>query len=146
MRNNRKVLAALSAVLILVPSAYARTNASCIATADHVLELLDAREGVEAGVLSSLKSFKTAQEQSLDVKIVEAAKAYNMDAAAMSQTSLQERAAMSAQMEKRFGMETLYLDHLIMLSNCAKTSTEDELGQSKARFDDTVTKLQAELG
>lgn len=146
MTKHSKVLAALSALLILAPSAYARTNAACIATADHVLELLSSRADVDAGVLGSLKSFKTAQEQSLDVKIEEAAKAYNMDVAAMSQTSRQEREAMATQLEKRFGLETLYRDHLIMLYNCAKTSKENELGQSKAQFDQTVTALQAELG
>lgn|GEM_PF-5885250 len=146
MRKHSKVLAALSALLILAPSAYARPSSACIATADHILEILNARANVDAHVLDSLNAFKSAQEQSLDLKIEEAAKAYNMDAASMYQTSLQEREAIAAQMEKRFGMETLYRDHLIMLTNCGTASEQNELGQSKTKFDLTVTALQAELG
>lgn len=141
-----KMLAAVMTLGLLVPTAQARTNAACIATAGHVQSVLSARPEIDAILLSSLQSFRQAQEQALDKKIIASAKAYNMDVAALSKRSIEERKTMGEQLNNRFGTETLYRDHLVMLVNCAKISESTELGQSKTAFQNMITLLEGELG
>lgn len=69
-----------------------------------------------------------------------------MDVAALSKRSIEERKTMGEQLNNRFGTETLYRDHLVMLVNCAKISESTELGQSKTAFQNMITLLEGELG
>lgn len=141
---HKAILAGL-ALAVTAPIASAGTNAACISVADHVHTILSSRGSVDAQTLTSLERFKVAQEHTLDGLITQSAAAYGIDEAALSQQSLQERAIMKTQLAKRFGTDTLYRDNIIMLTNCAKTSNPEDLGQSPDAFAAMLASLESEL-
>ncbi|MEQ3745082.1 MAG: hypothetical protein ABNH53_02450 [Henriciella sp.] len=142
----KKTLLCVSTLAVSASPAFARTNAACVSTGEHLQSILALRTEATPRLLSGSSKFTEAQAAVLNEKNEESAVAYSMDVDALRAQSLQERDAMKAQLNQRYGLEVIYRDYIVMLENCAKLSAPNDLGQSVTEFQDTISQLEGLIG